>query len=138
MTRGIRNCNPLNIRRTKDVWQGLRPVQTDPDFCQFVKNSYGFRAGFVILNKYMKRGWTTVAQIIEHWAPPTENHTQSYISAVCRKTHLTPSTEIDIKNENRVVLLVWGMAWVECCFTFPIDEIYSGYRLFSRDFLRKP
>lgn len=137
MTRGIRNCNPLNIRRTKDVWQGMRPVQTDDEFCQFVKNSYGFRAGFVILMRYKERGWVTVAEIIEHWAPPCENHTVSYISAVCRKTHLTPSDVIDVQNENRVCLLVWGMAFVECCFTFAIDEIHAGYRMFARDFLRK-
>ena len=24
--RGIRNCNPLNIRRNETKWQGLRPV----------------------------------------------------------------------------------------------------------------
>ena len=31
LPRGIRNNNPLNIRRSKDQWQGLRAVQTGPD-----------------------------------------------------------------------------------------------------------
>ena len=30
--RGIRNCNPGNIRITKDKWQGLREVQEDKEF----------------------------------------------------------------------------------------------------------
>ena len=29
LPRGIRNNNPLNIRRSKDQWQGLRAQQTD-------------------------------------------------------------------------------------------------------------
>ena len=30
LPRGIRNNNPLNIRRSKDQWQGMRREQTDP------------------------------------------------------------------------------------------------------------
>ena len=34
--RGIRNCNPLNIRRSaKDQWKGLAERQQDAAFCQF-------------------------------------------------------------------------------------------------------
>ena len=29
LPRGLRNCNPGNIRITKDKWQGLRAEQTD-------------------------------------------------------------------------------------------------------------
>ena len=36
LPRGIRNNNPLNIRRTaKDQWKGLRAKQTDASFCQY-------------------------------------------------------------------------------------------------------
>lgn len=35
MNRGIRNNNPLNIRRSADHWQGMRDEQTDPSFVQF-------------------------------------------------------------------------------------------------------
>ena len=48
LPRGIRNNNPLNIRRTaKDQWQGLRAQQTDASFCQFESLDY-----FAML-----RGW---------------------------------------------------------------------------------
>ena len=34
-TRGIRNNNPLNIRHSKDKWQGIAITQTDKSFVQF-------------------------------------------------------------------------------------------------------
>ena len=41
--RGIRNCNPLNIRRSKDQWKGLAERQQDAAFCQFKSLEYGLR-----------------------------------------------------------------------------------------------
>ena len=35
LPRGIRNNNPLNIRRSKDQWKGLAETQNDRAFCQF-------------------------------------------------------------------------------------------------------
>ena len=46
LPRGIRNNNPLNIRRGKDQWKGLRAQQTDASFCQFESLEYGWRAAF--------------------------------------------------------------------------------------------
>ncbi len=51
LPRGIRNNNPLNIRRSKDKWQGLRALQTDTAFCQFETMAYGWRAAFVLLTR---------------------------------------------------------------------------------------
>ena len=53
--RGIRNCNPLNIRRSKDQWKGLVEAQTDRVFCQF-KSSLDYFA--------MLRGWQLCRQDI--------------------------------------------------------------------------
>ena len=65
LPRGIRNNNPLNIRRTaKDQWKGLRAQQTDASFCQFESLEYGWRAmaiqenGTDSLDYFaMLRGW---------------------------------------------------------------------------------
>ena len=46
MTRGLRNNNPLNIRRNKTKWQGLSVTQTDKSFFQFKTMAYGYRAAF--------------------------------------------------------------------------------------------
>ena len=49
LPRGIRNNNPLNIRKSKDQWQGMRREQTDSAFCQFENLAYGWRAAFKLL-----------------------------------------------------------------------------------------
>ena len=33
--RGIRNNNPLNIRKSKDNWQGLRTLQEDRESIKY-------------------------------------------------------------------------------------------------------
>ena len=80
--RGIRNNNPLNIRRGVQ-WRGLRDFATDKAFCEFKSMDYGFRAAFCILRTYFsKRGVRTLRQLISRWAPPTENNTEAYIRKV--------------------------------------------------------
>ena len=51
LPRGIRNNNPLNIRRSKDQWQGMKKEQTDGAFCQFENLAYGWRASFMLLTR---------------------------------------------------------------------------------------
>lgn len=81
--RGIRNNNPMNIRRGSQ-WIGLRQVQTDESFCQFVSMTWGLRAGLYLLRKYVVRyGLTSVEEIISRWAPESDgNHTKHYIRRV--------------------------------------------------------
>ena len=80
--RGIRNNNPGNLRRGES-WQGLAAEQSDPDFCVFETMAYGCRALLKTLQTYVrKRGCKTVRQIIDRWAPPTENDTNSYVMHV--------------------------------------------------------
>ena len=75
LPRGIRNNNPLNIRRSKDQWQGLRAQQTDSQFCQFESLEYGWRAAFYLLTRtyYHKYRLYTIRMIVNKWAPPQEN-----------------------------------------------------------------
>ena len=70
LPRGIRNNNPLNIRRTaKDQWKGLRAQQTDASFCQFESLDYGWRAAFYLLTRtyYHKYRLFTIRAIISRW-----------------------------------------------------------------------
>ena len=83
--RGIRNCNPGNIRVTKDKWQGLRTLQTDKEFFQFEEMKWGYRALIRTLQNYRKmHGCHTVADFIRRWAPSNENDTTAYILSVCK------------------------------------------------------
>ena len=88
LPRGIRNNNPLNIRRSKDQWQGLKAQQTDASFCQFESLDYGWRAAFYLLTRtyYHKYRLFTIRAIINKWAPPNENLTSTYIANVSRLT----------------------------------------------------
>lgn len=80
--RGIRNCNPGNIRRSTIDWDGMTPEQTDPEYVQFVAAEWGIRAMVKILRTYQRRGLTTIRQMIAAWAPPTENPTDAYAAHV--------------------------------------------------------
>lgn len=91
--RGIRNNNPLNLRISGDNWQGL--AGDDGEFFQFESPFYGLRAAARTLRTYRaKHGLATISEIINRWAPDTENDTQSYIESVSQKTGLFPDQEI--------------------------------------------
>lgn len=82
-TRGLRNNNPLNIRRGEQ-WKGLAKKQTDAAFCQFETMAYGWRAAFWLLTRtyYHKYRLYTIRSIVERWAPPKENNTEAYVAHV--------------------------------------------------------
>ena len=139
--RGIRNNNPLNIRHSADRWQGARVEQTDTAFVQFTSMAYGYRAAWKILESY----WTlfhenrlpyNVTNIINRWAPPTENDTQNYIHTVLNLTSLggkenlpQPSRGVDTE---RLVKLVQAMTTVECGIPYKevdTDAIREGWEL---------
>ena len=123
MTRGTRNNNPLNIRRSADRWEGTRSEQTDPSFVQFDTMAYGYRAAWKTLESYWNhfhriRQPFNVTTIIHRWAPPTENDTQNYIRTVLRLTGLggkenlpQPSRGVDTAKLER---LLTAMTTMEC------------------------
>ena len=101
LPRGIRNNNPLNIRRSKDKWKGLRAVQADASFCQFETLEYGWRAAFYLLTRtyYHKYRLFTIRAIISKWAPPMENKTEAYIANVSRLTGIASDEPIGIPSD---------------------------------------
>ena len=84
----IRNNNPLNIRSGKTLWKGeIAPSGSKGGFCQFQSIEWGLRAAFCLLRTYaVKYRLNCVRDIINRWAPPSENNTQSYIRHVCLLT----------------------------------------------------
>ena len=137
LPRGIRNNNPLNIRRSKDQWQGLRAQQTDAqltsgrlssrsadskhasvcshydaEFCQFESLEYGWRAAFYLLTRtyYHKYRLFTIRAIINKWAPPQENLTATYIENVSRLTKIPPDEPIGIPSDQPERWMAVGIA----------------------------
>ena len=115
LPRGLRNHNPLNIGKG-EPWQGLAPKQTDPRFCQFVADIYGYRAALVIIRNYMRKRppVDTVRKIINRWAPPSENNTTAYLDYVCKEGTLDPDKRlIWSKSREDICRLIWAMARYE-------------------------
>jgi hypothetical protein len=115
--RSLRNNNPLNIRRTADVWLGQSDKQKDQQFVQFTEMKYGWRAAFMLLTRtyYHKYRLYTIRKIIERWAPPGENNTGTYIDRVANLMNYDPDTPLGIPGEHphRWMQLGCAMAIVE-------------------------
>ncbi|MTI12003.1 structural protein [Sansalvadorimonas verongulae] len=105
--RGYRNHNPGNIRENQRVdydWEGEARADSDGEFEEFDSPEFGIRAMARILKTYNTRhDLKTVRAIINRWAPPSENHTESYIRAVCLRMGITEQTRLNLTN-NAVAL----------------------------------
>jgi hypothetical protein len=116
--RGIRNNNPLNIRRSADKWQGLKAQQEDREFFQFSEMKWGWRAAFVILCKtyYGKYKLKTIRALITRWAPPKENNTEAYIRRVTDRIGIGTDRELGSPQEHPAqwMMIAMAMAIVEC------------------------
>jgi len=77
MNRGQRNKNPLNIRKSADRFDGEIVPSQDKAFKQFESYQYGYRAAFVILATYNRRGWNTIEKIVH-----MEGDKEKYIRVV--------------------------------------------------------
>lgn len=98
LPRGLRAHNPGNLRRTGDSqWQGMAPVQSDPEFVVFGEARWGIRALATVLKTYQKRHrLNTVAKIVRRWAPPSENDTDAYTRAVSAQVGVRADEPIDV------------------------------------------
>lgn len=128
LPRGIRNNNPLNIR-VGNAWLGEVAEPTDKEFEQFVSLTYGLRAAFILLRRYIQRyKLNTIEAILRRWSPPTENHTENYIEKVCELTRLSRWEEIDFNNEETMLAIVDAMIMVENGESVPVSCIEHAYR----------
>ena len=133
LPRGLRNNNPLNIRRTANLWQGLSKEQNDPDFFQFESMAWGYRAAFVVLRTYRNRyGINTVERIVRRWAPEKDgNDTEYYIRKVTVLTGLERTQIVDDQDPRTMMNLVAGMSRVENGVPARQVEVCKGWKLYQ-------
>lgn len=94
-SRGLRNNNPLNIRKTANKWTGKITPSADKDFEQFNSLEMGLRAGALnIKTQINQRGKNTLAKLIYTYAPPNENDTLNYINIVSQAIQISPNATI--------------------------------------------
>lgn len=103
--RGIRNNNPGNLEfSASNPWVG----QTGDDgrFAKFETPEHGIRALGRNLLSYQRQGIDTVSDIINRWAPASDNNdTDAYIRAVCAQVGVTADQPIDASNPNTLKAL---------------------------------
>lgn len=103
--RGIRNNNPGNLEYSKtNPWVG----QTGDDgrFAKFETPEHGIRALGRNLLSYQRQGIDTVNDIINRWAPSSDNNnTDAYIQAVCAQLGVTPDQQLDASNPDTLKAL---------------------------------
>ena len=131
--RGIRNNNPLNIRKSADKWQGLSTLQEDREFFKFVSMEWGWRAAFVILCRtyYGKYGLKTIRDIVSRWAPAKENNTPAYIRHVSDYTGIGPDRDLGDPQTHPTnwLLIGYAMAVMENGKTLPPIPMIKGFAL---------
>lgn len=103
--RGIRNNNPGNLEYSKtNPWIG----QTGDDgrFAKFETPEHGIRALGRNLLSYQRQGIDTVSDIINRWAPSSDNNnTDAYIKAVCAQLGVTEDQQLDASNPDTLKAL---------------------------------
>lgn len=110
-TRGIRNNNIGNIRVSKDQWEGA--TGDDGSFVTFDTPDSGVRALAKNLMSYGRQGYDSIEKIINRWAPPNENDTQSYIDSVVAATGIPATQSIDLTNPDVLASLSEAIGYHE-------------------------
>ena len=129
MTRGYRNNNPGNIRKTSSVWIGQVLPGDDQDFCTFSSIAYGYRAMFVLLQNYIDKGFDTVEKIINRWAPSSENNSQAYILHVVQLSGIPAGQVIAYSDGETIKKLVAAISYHENGTSPNFTDIEKGYEL---------
>lgn len=129
LPRGIRNNNPGNLNF---AGQAGATKEGGPNgrFAVFGSMQEGVAALVRQIGLYVKRGRNTIRKILEVYAPPGENNTNAYVSAVSKALGIGPDDALDTENAQQVMSLVRAIANHENGKGFLSDaDIAGGYQL---------
>ena len=130
--RGLRNNNPLNIRKTSNTYQG-EVMSKDKSFEAFKSMAYGYRAAFKLLyNYYDKYKLNTIRKMITRWAPNNENDTKAYIGVVSKKAKIRPDTVLFFERDE-MCAIVAAMSEVENITPAVMSDVAAGWKLFKNE-----
>ena len=106
--RGIRNCNPLNIKKKAGTtWKGQTADQPDPIFVTFATVPFGFRAAAIILDGYQRNhGLWTVDGIIRRWS---ETDQAPYVANVSAALGVAPTDHVALRHGNTLRTMMRAM-----------------------------
>ena len=126
LTRGLRNNNPLNIRKSATRFSGETDGE-DKEFKKFRSMAWGYRAAFTILHTYYTRyKLDTISKMIARWAPASNgNHTENYIATVCRRSGITRGHKLHFWKQE-MCAIVAAMSYVENGVVADESEVNEG------------
>ncbi|HGL6478774.1 TPA: hypothetical protein ACKFSW_004131 [Klebsiella aerogenes] len=103
--RGVRNNNPGNLEASSsNPWVGQ--TGSDGRFAKFETPEHGIRALGRNLLSYQRQGIDTVSDIINRWAPPSDNNdTAAYIKSVCAQLGVKADQPLDASNPDTLQAL---------------------------------
>lgn len=103
-TRGLRNNNPFNIRKSKSRWLG-KIKGSDKEFETFDSMEHGYRAGLKLLSTYYKKyKLHSYRVILQRFAPISENNLADYEYYIFAYTRIKPDAFITLNT------LLWKIA----------------------------
>ncbi len=130
LPRGLRLCNPGNIRINSDLFQGEVRPSKDKSFKQFEMMTYGYRAIFKILSNYYRNyKLDTIRKMIGRWAPENENDTEAYIKAVSDYAGIPADDPINLNDREQMTRIVAGMSKVENGREADMSDVIAGWNL---------
>lgn len=95
--------------------------------------AYGYRAMLKLLQNYSRlNGCKTIRQMINRWAPPSENNTDNYIRAVCAGAGVQPDQMVDVSNRNVMCRIAAAMSRVENGVLANMVDVNRGWDLLTK------
>ena len=143
--RGIRNNNPGNLKVSNSPWMGKLPLDQNQDyncntgrvartFEQFTAYKYGIRALVKLLKNYIDvTRLKTISQIINRYAPSTENNPAAYINYVSSYTGISPNTPLSPSRETLRALARSIAAYENGTEAISDTEFYAVWNEFFSD-----
>ena len=126
--RAIRNNNPGNLEFRGQA--GAVPEDGSGRFAKFGSSAEGVAALIKQLQRYGSRGLDTLEEIINTYAPSSENNTQAYISALSKRLGVSGSDQLNLSDANTLAALVRGISTHEAGRDYLSNQdIMSGLQM---------
>lgn len=126
--RGEINHNPFDLEDFGIDWDGLADPRHDAEnFCRFLTDFDGLRAGMKDLHTAWVEGANTTRKLVTKFAPPSENDTAAYTAAVSKEVGISPDAvpALDVPE----VLAHYGKAFIhqeQGRVIYPDDLLLAG------------
>lgn len=131
MSRGLNNMNPGNIRKSATCYQGEVVPSRDKAFKQFRTMAWGYRAMFVLLDSYRRKGYLTIRQMVTRYAPPIENHTENYIRYVSEWSGVGADVPLDTQRGEVMTPVIAAMSRIENGVPAVLADVEAGWNLYQ-------